>query len=118
MGNCFFTNSKKKFNNRQYYNLDESEIMQMTNFDENEELKEKIQENKILINTNESELSNFKKILQFLEQNTSENLKLLSNDIHHLNNEIIDLKKNNLDLQAKCDEVIQINKLLAKQLNN
>ena len=118
MGNCFFTASKKKFNNRQYYNLNDSEIMQMTNFNENEELKNNIEENRSLINNNESELSNFKKILQYLEQNTSENLKLLSNDIHHLNDEITDLKKQNIDLQTKCDEVLQINKLLAKQLNN
>tara|TARA_E500000178_G_scaffold339292_1_gene380552 strand:- start:60 stop:446 length:387 start_codon:yes stop_codon:yes gene_type:complete len=74
------------------------------------QIMEKIDEQK-------SEISNTNNIIKYIEENLTGNIKLLSADIHHMNEEISNLKDKITTLEEENKELQQINRILSKKLN-
>ena len=112
MGN-FFTRQPRS---RNYYKgIDTMELLE-THYNGNEkENNDKIWET---IDETKSELSNTNNVIKYIEENTSENIKLLSTDIHHINEAVSSLKTELVGVKAELSEALQINRILAKKLNN
>ena len=62
------------------------------------------------VQNNSNELLALQNKLYNLEEETSSNIKLLSDDIHHLNNNFTDFKK-------ELDIISNTNKILVKKIN-
>ena len=74
------------------------------------QIMEKIDEQK-------SEIRNTNNIIKYIEENLTGNIKLLSADIHHMNEEISNLKDKITTLEEENKELQQINRILSKKLN-
>jgi chromosome segregation ATPase len=69
------------------------------------------------IDEQKSEISNTNNIIKYIEENLTGNIKLLSADIHHMNEEITNLKDKITALEEENKELQQINRIISKKLN-
>ena len=70
------------------------------------------------IDETKSELSNTNNVIKYIEENTSENIKLLSNDIYSINEEVSKLKNELSEITSQLEQSTQINRILANKVSN
>jgi hypothetical protein len=88
------------------------DTMQLLDTNENSE-SEKIWDT---LNETKSELSNTNNIIKYIEQQTSDNIKLISTDLHHISENFLKLKHEHSELKDRLEEVLQINRILANKV--
>ena len=87
MGNLFVRQNRRK----NFYNgVDTMELLETHYNREDTEANSKILG---ILDETKSELSNTNNVIKFIEENTSQNLKLISDDVHHINEEVEHIKE-------------------------
>ena len=160
MGNCLFSNRKRVITKTRLY--DGNEYIKLIDNQDNENLKLELDENsyhypdnlnqnqnyvelnnqelnelKESITSNKSEITNTNNIIQMIEKNSTENMRLLSEDIHLMHktvleykNKIVLINTNYQELNKKYDNLLlkfekqseeteklnEINRILVKKL--
>lgn len=111
MGNFFGRPQRRK---NFYSGIDTMELLE-SNYNGREdptvELAKTLDETK-------SELSNTNNVIKYIEENTSENIKLLSKDIYSINEEVSNLKSQLKEIKSQLDQSTQINRILANKVSN
>ena len=109
MGN-FFTSYRYK--SRNYYRgIDSMQLLSDDERRENHNIVNAIEETK-------SDISNTTNLVKFLEENTTANIKSISDDVHHLNQQTQELRLQIKLLEEKLSEVLQVNRILSNKINN
>ena len=164
MGNCLFSNKKRVITKTRLY--DGNEYVKLIDNQDNENLKleleldensyhypdnlnqnqnyveinnQELDELKESITSNKSEITNTNNIIQMIEKNSTENMRLLSEDIHLIHKTVLEYKNkivlmdtNYQELNKKYDNLLlksekhleeteklnEINRILVKKLES
>jgi hypothetical protein len=106
MGN-FLSRRKVKYNG-----VDTRQLL------EHDDIPVSFEDIKNILNETKSELGNTNNMIKYIEEQTSQNIQLISNDLHHIHEEFNEIKSENTVLKAKLEEIIKINRILGKKINN
>ena len=106
MGN-YFSRHKAKYNG-----VDTRQLL------EHEDIPDNFEDIRSIITETKSELSNTNNMIKYIEEQTSQNIQLISNDLHHIHEEFNEIKSENKELKEKLEEVLKINRILGKKINN
>ena len=110
MGNFFSRSSMRKSMRKSYYaGVDTMQLLENNN--DTDQIWETLNETKL-------ELSNTNNVIKYIEEQTSNNIKLISTDLHHISENFLNLKGEYDDLKKKLEEVIQINRILANKVSS
>ena len=110
MGNFFSRNNTRKSMRRSYYaGVDTMHLLDTNENSENEIIWDILNETKL-------EISNTNNVIKYIEEQTSDNIKLISTDLHVISENFVKLKNEHAELKDRLEEVLQINRILANKV--
>ena len=127
MGNCLFSGKKRVITRTHIH--DGKEYIRLIDNDYNDEVEELnedsyhypdngnghiinesenfIEELRESISNNQSEITNTNNIIQMIEKNTTENMKLLSEDIHLMHKSVVEYKSKVSQLETSQESLVK-----------